>query len=278
MAWAYQTGIAGMAAMALAAAVTLAVPGTALAQEGGQSPAQDPPGADAAQAGPLSANITVASQYVSRGFRQTWGKPALQGGLDYAGPGGFAAGTWLSSVSDRYIEDGTAEWDLYGTWNGAMAYGVNLLAGVYVYRYPGARIAATGTTYNYTEVALGASWKAAYVRYYHTVSHAFFGIENARGTGYLDLGANFELGDGYTLQLHAGQGRVANNGMWNWRDYRAGISKLLAPGWTLAGTWTRAHGATDAYDRYTLGIPVNGAIATSNPATGTFVLALTRAF
>ncbi len=31
---------------------------------------------------PYSANVTFASQYISRGFQQTWGKPALQGGLD----------------------------------------------------------------------------------------------------------------------------------------------------------------------------------------------------
>lgn len=41
---------------------------------------------------PYSANVTFASQYISRGFQQTWGKPALQGGLDYANPNGFLSG------------------------------------------------------------------------------------------------------------------------------------------------------------------------------------------
>lgn len=232
-------------------------------------------------ASPWSANVTAASQYISRGFRQGWGKPALQGGVDYAGPGGFAFGTWLSTISDRYVEDGTVEWDLYGTYTGKLGNddAIGYSAGVYVYKYPGAHIAATDTTYDYTEVALGLTYRWAYVKYNYTVSREFFGIENARGTGYLDLGANLDLGDGYTMQLHAGQGRVANNAVWNWRDYRVGVAKVLAPGWTLSAAYTRAHGATDAYDRYTTGVP-NGAgvIETSDPARGTFVVALLRTF
>lgn len=229
-------------------------------------------------ASPWSANVTAASQYISRGFRQGWGRPALQGGVDYAGPGGFAFGTWLSTIDDRYVEDGKVEWDIYGTYNRSVG-DVGLLAGVYVYKYPGAHINATDTTYDYTEVALGVTYKWAYAKYNYTVSDAFFGIENARGTGYLDLGANVDLGAGYTLQLHAGQGRVANNGIWNWRDYRVGVAKVLAPGWTLSGAYTRAHGATDAYDRYTTGVPDSaGAIAISDPAKGTFVVALLRTF
>ncbi len=45
---------------------------------------------------PYSANVTFASQYISRGFQQTWGKPALQIGLDYANPNGLFVGTWAS--------------------------------------------------------------------------------------------------------------------------------------------------------------------------------------
>jgi len=54
------------------------------------APAQGQAEALETVASPWSANVTAASQYISRGFRQGWGKPALQGGVDYAGPGGFA--------------------------------------------------------------------------------------------------------------------------------------------------------------------------------------------
>lgn len=226
----------------------------------------------------FSANVTLASQYISRGFRQTWGKPALQGGFDYTGPNGFSAGTWLSNVSNRFVENGSLEWDLYGAYGGA-AGDVGYSVGFYYYKYPGAEIRATRTTYDYGELALGLTYKFAYAKYNYTVTKEFFGIENARGTGYLDLGANIELGDDYTLNLHFGHGRVANNSMWSWRDYKAGVTRTLAPGWSVSAAYTKAHGKTNAYDNYTLGIPNSaGVIEASNPATGTIVLALTRTF
>lgn len=232
----------------------------------------------AASASPLSANLTVTSQYISRGFRQTWGKPAVQGGLDYADPSGFSLGTWLSTMSNRYIEDGTLEWDIYGNYAGTVG-DAGYSVGLYVYKYPGAEYRATHTTYDYAELALGLTYRVAYLKYNYTVSKEFFGITNARGTGYLDLGANPELAPGYTLNLHFGHGRVANNSDWNWRDYKVGVTHQLAAGWAVSGAYTRAHGKTAAYDAYTLGIPNSaGVIETSNPAAGTFVLAVTRTF
>lgn len=65
------------------------------------------------QISPYSANVTFASQYISRGFQQTWGKPALQIGLDYANPNGLFVGTWASNVSSNYLRDASVEWDFY---------------------------------------------------------------------------------------------------------------------------------------------------------------------
>lgn len=234
--------------------------------------------APAAAPSALTANVTLASQYVSRGFRQTWGKPALQGGADYAAPNGFSAGTWLSTMSNRYIEGGTLEWDLYGGYTGA-AGDIGYSALLYYYLYPGAEYRATATRYDYSELSFGLSYKMAYAKYNYTISHDFFGIVDARGTGYLDVGANVDLGQGYTLNLHAGDGRVANNSIWNWRDVKVGVSKALPGGWTLAGAYTRAWGATNAYDNYTLGIPNSaGVVETSEPAAGTLLVMLTKTF
>ncbi|MES2075759.1 MAG: TorF family putative porin [Pseudomonadota bacterium] len=239
-------------------------------------PAPAAPAASAASA--LTANVTLASQYISRGFRQTWGKPALQGGADYAFPNGFSVGTWLSTMSNRYIENGTLEWDLYGAYTGA-AGDLGYSAAVYYYKYPGAEYKATATKYDYSELSFGASYKMLYAKYNYTISHDFFGIVDARGTGYLDIGANVDLGGGYTLNLHAGDGRVANNSMWNWRDLKVGVSKSLPGGFTLAAAYTKAKGATSAYDNYTLGIANSaGVVETSNPADGTLVLSLTKTF
>ena len=48
----------------------------------------------AAEASPhtLTANVGLVSSYRFRGIDQTYGKPALQGGFDYAHSSGFYAG------------------------------------------------------------------------------------------------------------------------------------------------------------------------------------------
>ncbi|WP_260590836.1 TorF family putative porin [Variovorax sp. DXTD-1] len=235
------------------------------------------------EASPLSANVTLTSQYVSRGFRQTWGQPAVQGGLDYAHPSGFSVGTWLSTVNKKYIEGGTLEWDLYGGYTGAVG-DMGYSAILYYYRYPGALISASHTKYDYGELSVGLTYKFLYAKYNYTLTKDFFGITAARGTGYLDLGANYDLGSGYTLNLHYGRGRVASTGAndnssWNWQDYKVGVSKALADGWTLAGAYTRAKGATNIYDCYTTGV-LNSAGVTdvSNPAKRTFMVSLSKVF
>jgi uncharacterized protein (TIGR02001 family) len=240
-------------------------------------------GGDAATTTPsatTSATVTLASQYVSRGMRQTWGRPALQAGVEHSHPSGWSAGTWASTVSDRFIEGGRVEWDLYGGYAGTLGplgYSLSALH----YRYPGARISATGTKYDYTELAPGLSYRSLYAKYYRTVSRDFFGIANARGTGYLDIGANHELGGGWTLNLHLGDGRVAGAGneAWDWRDAKAGVTRTFGTGWSIAAAYTRAWGATDAYDRYTTGVArANGVIAYSNPAEGSFTVSIARTF
>lgn len=237
------------------------------------------PGSDAAVS-PISATVSLASQYVSRGIRQSWGRPAVQAGAAYSSPEGWNAGAWTSTVDKRFIEGGSAELDLYAGYGGS-AGPLGYSAALTWYSYPGARISATGTRYDYGELQGGLSWKSLYAKYSYTFSRDFFGITNARGTGYLDIGASHELGHGFTLQLHAGDGRVAGagNGIWNWRDLRAGLSRKLDGQWVAALDWTRAFGAAGVYDRYTTGVAdAGGPPAVSNVARRAVILTLTRNF
>ena len=71
----------------------------------------------AAAPSPLSAHVTVASQYVSRGIRQTWGRPALQAGADYGRAEGWRAGAWASTVDKRFIDKGSVEMDVYAGYS-----------------------------------------------------------------------------------------------------------------------------------------------------------------
>ena len=50
------------------------------------------PGTPSTPGASIATTVTFASQYVSRGMRQTWGRPALQLGVDYAHPSGWSAG------------------------------------------------------------------------------------------------------------------------------------------------------------------------------------------
>ena len=235
---------------------------------------------EAPPAPPLTTTVTFASQYVSRGIRQTWDKPALQIGADYVHPSGFIAGTWASNVSDKFVEKAKVEWDLYAGYSGAAGdVGYSLI--LYEYLYPGARVSATDTTFNYTELSLGLTYKAAYAKYNYTVSPHFFGIRDGRGTGYLDVGLNLDLGQGYTLNLHAGDAHVGGPGneIWNWRDLKAGVTKTLQDGWSVAGAVTRGKGATDVYRNYTNGVPdAAGRLAFSNTEKATLVLSVAKVF
>jgi uncharacterized protein (TIGR02001 family) len=55
--------------------------------------------APAPEVSPITANVTVASNYIYRGLTQTNNKPAIQGGFDYAHESGFYVGNWNSSIS-----------------------------------------------------------------------------------------------------------------------------------------------------------------------------------
>jgi len=46
-----------------------------------------------AQESPITANVTLTSDYLYRGISQTSGGPAIQGGFDYVSESGFYVGT-----------------------------------------------------------------------------------------------------------------------------------------------------------------------------------------
>src|ERR1035437_10292702 len=81
----------------------LLAPTTGFAQSAEPAAAASIPAA--APASPLTGNMTIATDYIFRGLTQTKGKPAIQGGFDYAHPSGFYVGTWLSNISARIANE-----------------------------------------------------------------------------------------------------------------------------------------------------------------------------
>jgi uncharacterized protein (TIGR02001 family) len=241
-----------------------------------------------AEAPAFTANAALTSQYVSRGFRQTWGQPAIQGGVDWTHPSGWSAGAWMSSVSDKFIEGGTVEWDLYGGYAGT-AGDVSYGAQVYYYRYPGARLQSTHTSYDYGEIVASVGYKWLSAKYWLTYTPDYFGYNSSslgigtdlhsRGSGYLDLNGTFDLGHDTSLLVHYGQERVRNFAAYSFRDARVALATTFAGGWTLTGACTRGWGRTGVYDRYTTGaLDSGGRPAISNPLRPTFLVSLARTF
>jgi uncharacterized protein (TIGR02001 family) len=252
----------------LFAGLALAVPGLACADDG------------------WSGNAAVTSSYVSRGFDQSWHDPALQGGIDYNRNGWFAS-TWASTVSNYFIEDATVEWDTSAGYAGEHA-GLRYRAGLYYYMYPGAKMSATGTRYNYGEVIVGAgmgpvdiSWAATYTPDYFGDNSTTLGIghdRNSRGSGYLSVDGNFPLGKQFTLGLHYGHQSVRHFSTYNWTDAKVSLGTSLH-GFDFTLAWTRGWNAHGVYAGYTTGVPDgSGRVHVSDPIASRVALTVAHSF
>jgi uncharacterized protein (TIGR02001 family) len=204
----------------------------------------------------VSFNAAIASDYRYRGISQSRLEPALQGGADYTNnPTGLYAGTWLSTI--KWTKDaggsGDVEWDLYGGKRGEITKDVTYDVGVLSYVYPSNGLgrvqgfANANTTEIYGQLGFGP----AYVKYSHSVTN-LFGYPDSKNSGYLDVGANIDAGDGITINLHAGHQKVENNSLASYTDWKLGLTKDFG-----VVTGALAVIGTDA-DKGVYANPVNG--------------------
>lgn len=174
-------------------------------------------------ADPLSFNLSVTTDYRYRGISQTRLKPALQGGFDYAHASGFYVGAWGSTI--KWIKDSggdaNVEIDLYGGYKTEVAPGLTLDVGVLTYNYPSNKLAVSANT---QELYGALSYGPATLKYSHSTSN-LFGFADSKGSGYVDLSATFDLGDGYTLTPHVGYQKVKHNGDFSYTDYSLTLNK-----------------------------------------------------
>ena len=100
----------------------------------------------------VSANVTIASDYIWRGMTQTDGI-AVSGGFDYAADGGFYAGIWGSNVNfnDSTGSGNGAEFDYYFGYGFEMG-GVGVDLGSVAFDYPG-----NEDDLDFEEIVLGLS-------------------------------------------------------------------------------------------------------------------------
>ena len=203
------------------------------------------PGVSSAQG--LTANVAVVSDYRFRGVSQSFRRPALQGGADWAHDSGFYVGTWASTVDKDFLTDTAGvEWDIYGGYKFPIGAGWTGDVGLLQYLYPGESL------WNTTELYVGASWEWFSVKYSHSISDDTFGFADSRGSGYLDLTAAYPLRDDLKLIAHAGHQRFHNYSDASYTDYRLGATydwKGFTWGASVVGTnedftFTKPNGKT----------------------------------
>jgi uncharacterized protein (TIGR02001 family) len=185
----------------------------------------------------LSYNASVVSDYRYRGVSQSRLDPALQGGADYTNtPTGLYAGTWLSTI--KWIKDaggdGNVEWDIYGGKRGDLGNGVSYDVGGLYYFYPSNGLPTSANTFElYGQLGYGP----AYVKYSNSMTN-LFGTPDSKHSGYLDVGANLDAGEGFTVQLHVGRQDVSHNGALSYTDYKLGVAKDLGVA-TVSLAWIK---------------------------------------
>jgi uncharacterized protein (TIGR02001 family) len=196
---------------------------------------------------PLTWNLGAVSDYRYRGISQTRTRPALQGGADYADANsGLYAGAWLSSIT--WARDagggGQVEMDLYAGKRGELGAGFSYDVGVLGYVYPGNGLKdvpgyVDGNTGEiYAQVGCGP-----YTLKYSNALTNLFGFVDSRYSSYLDAGASFDAGDGFTVILHAGRQHVQHSANASYTDWKAGVSKAWG-----STTATLAFVATNAQE------------------------------
>lgn len=154
---------------------------------GGAAMAQD-------EAGSVSYNIAVTSDYVWRGISQTDGDAALQGGIDYK-KGIFYAGAWASNVDfgkDSTGDDAAStELDLYlgltPTW-GNYSFDFGAIA----YTYPGQ---SKESDFNVGELKAGVSHPMGA----GTIGASFYLPTKELEDPYYEINASYPLTDKFSI-------------------------------------------------------------------------------
>ena len=186
-------------------------------------------GSHAAFASSLTGNLALTSDYTFRGLSQSWGQPALQGGVDLAA-GRWHVGAWASNVSRNSYPGGGLELDLFGDVGLFQQGDWSARAGLYGYVYPGANLdharpALGSRSLDTLEANLSLSWKSWTLKYSRAMTD-YFGADveqgyrgSTRGTQYLQLDGSIALGKQWSLAPHLG-----------YTDYRRGLQTPLANG------------------------------------------------
>ncbi len=203
----------------------------------------------------FSYNVGLYSQYIFRGLTQTRENAALQGGADYSHDSGFYAGTWGSNIS--WLTDGdvykssSIELNLYGGYASEIGEtGISYDLGLLQYIYPGSRAGTGSKKAETTEIygSLGYSYFSGKLSV--VVSDGAFGLDDADGTYYAELGIDYPIGEtGYIVSAHYGYQdfKGSENRGLDYSDWSVGLTKEFDNGVNVGGYYTATNAGKSSY-------------------------------
>ena len=220
----------------------------------GSAMAQTAPAAPAEPESTLAFNVGGVSEYRYRGISQSRMDPAFQAGADYTDKSGAYIGIWGSGI--KWIKDtkvsgvsgraGT-EVDIYGGYKftvGDVGYDVGFLR----YEYSGNDLQkVSGYANANTNEFYGAVTVGVVTAKYSRSTGNLFGNVASKGSTYLDLTANFDLGDGFTVSPHVGRQAIKNGSFYSYTDYALTVGKDLGNGLSLSTAVIGTNAKTGAY-------------------------------
>ena len=184
-----------------------------------------------------SANVGLYTDYIFRGYTQTKGQPAVQGGFDLEHTSGLYIGTWASNVEwttqGGYMDSNSIEVDVYAGWAGSLG-PVDVDLGVLQFLYPGdnaAGAAEADATELYVGVAKDFGIASASIYYYNVVSTDAWGFADADGSEYWTLDVDVPVGDTpITASFHVGNQEFEGSGNepYDYTDWKVNLDYALS--------------------------------------------------
>jgi uncharacterized protein (TIGR02001 family) len=188
----------------------------------------------------ITGNLTFTTDYVYRGISQTQGNMAIQGGLDYALPGGLYFSLWSSNVSGEIYSKGSMELDITAGYSTQIGKTFEVDLGLAYFMYPGAEITGPPSDdYDTTEFYIGGSFDNISFKYSRTLND-WYGVNSdnpfnltgtaagsSKGSSYIEGSATFELANDLSLLVRAGHCKIKNYGDANCTDYGLTVMKTI---------------------------------------------------
>jgi uncharacterized protein (TIGR02001 family) len=217
-------------------------------------------------------SIGFVSDYIWRGQTQTWGKPAVQAGIEADHVSGFYAGIWGSNVSSHWLPNANLETDFSVGFRNAFATDFRYdVGGTYIY-YPGGDFAKAPGTYpkskiNSAELYASLGWKWFTVKggYMPTKFYGWTVDNSPVGSGFPDAGAgvtgstngayyymgsaSYDVVPGFNLAAEVGRQTIPSSTGLDWTWYKVGATKSFDGGWAVNAFYTGTSGSS-AYTNY----------------------------